>query len=255
MNDKHAPAKYENSGPVAKDSLAADSLRAHGSFSASNPTGISGSTGSGSTFAVVPEHGEKVRELHSSKPELRDDRYTGPPHDEAVHAKTGITGASGGGKQAQEAFLNEGDKRDVRPFDNDEASARGSRHTGGSDGQTRSGQHQQSESGGERGSDGGREAPLNTSTASGAFRHKGPQTGKVGDTAEDVDWSSIPTDVNTIPDVGSNDDPGRAAEDHFRQSATRQGDIAAPGARVPGSGGKVTDDDNSFRALQSEENA
>jgi hypothetical protein len=208
--------KAEHAGPIPKDSLAADSLRSGGSFAEGpNPAGISGATGSGGTFGVVPTAGAKVESHTGKKPETP----LGKP-DAATKHKAGQVGTTGGGKQTQEAFSAGGigphGKRTATSFEHD--AAKGSEHSGGS-------MQQRSAAGSAGLKHGGGEAPLNTGTNSMAFAGSsgGKNEGKVGDSAKNVDWSRIPKDTRTTTDIGSKDDPGRLAEINMHKKTMTHG--------------------------------
>ncbi|KAF8545267.1 hypothetical protein BDD12DRAFT_871556 [Trichophaea hybrida] len=199
--------KPENPGPIAKDSLAADSLRSEGSFaSGPNAAGISDATGASGTFCADPEGGSKVSRYDGKKPE----EALGEP-DDTVKSKAGKVRSQGGHESVEDA------------------GGRGSSHTAGS----------QSYAAAVRGG----ETQLNATTNPKAFSEMGvPSEGKVGESAEDVDWSKISKDTNTITDIGGEKDPGRLAEQKMlKKSVTR------------GGGENIADEGNSFAQLDEEE--
>lgn len=222
-------------------------MRSGGDFAKGpNSAGISGSTGSGSTFAADPHGGGKVTTYDGKKPESRTAEALGKPADD-VKRKTGQTGTLGGGKQTQQAALGGGigphGKGTQTEMEHD-SGARGSTHSAGSHGKHTStsdakkkgdaGSHAKSHGGGGGGgagavggggsSHGGKEAPLNTSTNPNAFSGLGvKQTGKVGESAEDVDWSKISKDTNTTTAMGSEEDPAREADLNMRKKAMHLG--------------------------------
>ncbi|RPA71916.1 hypothetical protein BJ508DRAFT_335565 [Ascobolus immersus RN42] len=84
--------KLENSGPVAKDSLAAESLRSGGSFSKGNPTGISDVKGSQGTFAGHTLH-DDIADIHRGKKPERMDIDGEESRKHHLHnSSTGISG-------------------------------------------------------------------------------------------------------------------------------------------------------------------
>jgi hypothetical protein len=227
--------KAEHAGPVAKDSLAAESMRAGGDFAKGpNPAGISGSSGSGSTFAADPHGGGKVSTYDGKKPETRVEEALGKPDDD-VKRKSGQTGTTGGGKQTQEAvsassLAGRGAKTEPEHDD----SARGSAHSAGSQ------KSAQADAPKESGR-GAHEAPLNTATNPKAFSGLGvKRTGKVGESAEDVDWSAISKDTNPTTNMGSDEDPARLADLGARKAALHPG------------GDNTGEEGNSFKGLGEE---
>ncbi|KAF8247873.1 hypothetical protein K440DRAFT_628104 [Wilcoxina mikolae CBS 423.85] len=222
--------KPENPGPIANDSLAADSLRSGGSFasgpnapgisggsfaSGPNAPGISGATGASGTFCADPEGGSKVSRYDGKKPE----EALGEP-DDRVKSKAGQVRSQGGHERVEDA------------------GGRGSSHTAGSQSYAAAAAR-------------GGETQLNTAINPKAFSGMGvpsegkdgvPSEGKVGESAEDVDWSKISKDTNTTTDIGGEDDPGRLAEQKMlKKSVTRGG-----GENIAGEG-------NSFAQLDEEE--
>lgn len=223
--------KCEAPGPVASDSLAAESLRSEtGQFAATqaaNP-GISGASSNTSTFNVVPHGDEKITTLPPSASASQRSRdsaseHLGPP-DAQTKSKAGATGSTGGGKQTQAAFGGAG-------------GARGSKHTGGS-----------TAGGAVRGDSGGAAKNATTaataataSTTGSAERNTDDSartTGTVGH-GENVDWSRIPKDTMMNPD----EDPGRVAAQQLAGRAQAQG----VGANT------ASDARNAFDVLESEE--
>ena len=69
----HNDRKIENSGPVANDSLAAESFRSGGSFSKGNPTGISDVKASHGTFSGHSQHDNVGDVYRGKKPESMND--------------------------------------------------------------------------------------------------------------------------------------------------------------------------------------
>lgn len=236
--------KYEHSGPVAKDSLAADSLRAGGSFSAGGPTGISGSSGSGSTFAADPrEGGGNIRTLHGGKEDLEEglghaDRqvkektkesgdFSGSGSRgafnvsagelESLNAEGGRIGASSGGGGLGPSKYSGGDSIAEE--------GRGSRQTAGSTTTTTSG---------------GRDKPIK----------KVPKTTRNEEILEPgLDWSEVPKDIETLPEIGSPEDPGRVGEIHLLLRKARRDFALATG--IPKGG----DSENPYEALSDSESA
>lgn len=177
--------------------MAAESLRSGGSFaSGPNAAGISGATGASGTFTADPEGGSKVSRYEGKKPEAA----LGKP-DAQVKSKAGQVGSVS------------------RQRGLEKESARGSSHTAGS----QSSQPPDSTGSKHRGGGGG-EAPLNTGTNPKAFSGMGaPSEGKVGESAEDVDWSKISKDTNATTNIGGEDDPGRLAEQKMYKKTTTHG--------------------------------
>jgi len=234
--------KAEHAGPVAKDSLAAESMRAGGDFAkVPNPAGISGSSGSGGTFAADPHGGGKVRTYDGKKPETRAEKALGKPDDDAKR-KSGRTGTTGGGKQTQKAASaspRAGGGTKTEPEHDD--SAKGSAHSAGSQKKRRTSVQADTpkKSGASRTqSHGAHEAPLNTATNPKAFSGLGvKRTGKVGESAEDVDWSTISKDTNPTTNMGSDEDPARLADLGARKAALHPG------------GDNTGEEENSFKCL------
>ncbi|KAI5793280.1 hypothetical protein EDC01DRAFT_91901 [Geopyxis carbonaria] len=232
---KHA-TKSEAPGAIAKDSLAADSLRSpSGKFAAGqgNP-GISGAGSKNSTFNAVPSGDEKVRTLPPSSQRNKDDEsgHLGPA-DAKTKSKAGLTGSVGGGKQTQEAFSASAPET--------LAGARGSKHSGGS---TTGGAAKNTSSSASKNSGGGTGKHSKNTTASktsgGAAKNTDDhdETGTVGK-GEDVDWSKIPKDTKMNPD----EDPGRVAAQQFAGRTQRQG----VGSE------HTAEERNAFEVLESEE--
>lgn len=272
--------KAEAAGPVAQDSLAADSMRSGGSFaSGPNPAGISGVKGSNSTFAAVPQGDEKVKTFEGKRPDNRDDVDIGGRADDKIKSQAGRVGASGGeGMQREQGYMGgegvigdkdaTGNEMGAGTYTSKERSsggssggggggdidsARGSKHSGGSSGQPQestgsqkegSSQSQSTSSSG--GKHYGGETTVNTATnpTHEIFTSGGKKEGKVGDSAEDVDWSKISKDTKTTTDIGSEDDPGRAAEQKLMKQSMSTGYTED---------GKVPKGDNQFENLKAEE--
>jgi len=226
---KHA-SNPENAGPITKDSLAAESLRSDGSFASGNPAGISSVGSENNTFNIKSDN---ARILHGGKEETRDEGMIGRA-DKDVKSKAGQTGTTGGGKQAQYSFNDESrDSRGESAIDDlKNAGSRGSSHTAGSTGRS-TGRSGNTETAGARGS-------AHTAGSTGGSG----STGTVGRGGEDVDWSKIPNETRPVTDIGSEDDPARAGEQHFIKSATRQGGMTS---------GRQAEAGNPYSALNSEE--
>lgn len=73
-----------------------------------------------------------------------------------------------------------------------------------------------------------------------------PTTSKSKQSSEDVDWSKISTDTRTTTNIGSDEDPGRAAEQKL------VGRTLAAGGSSGGSG-KTTAEKGGFEQLSNEE--
>lgn len=251
---RHDP-KLENSGPVASDSLAADSLRSGGAFSAGNPTGISGARGSSGTFAVDPAEGGNVRILHGKKEDILSSGKGGHP-DSEVREKAKETPISGGGSQAQGAFNVSHDELESKDATgrrlgasknsdgglsaskyadgggvSGDAEGRGSRHTAASGG-----------SGGSGGSG---------SSSEPHAKRVVPNTARSEETLEEgLDWSKVSKDTVSTTDIGGPDDPGRVAEKHMAKQVGRKDQgLGYTGGKMGG------DSDNSFDVLNDTEGA
>lgn len=236
--------KLENSGPVPADSLAAESLRHSGAFSAGNPTGISGARGSSGTFAADPGESGNVRTIHGKKEDVLDS--SSPDH--ATEEKPKETSISGGGNQTHEAWkvsdLEGTDATGRRPGASKNAGGGGggsglsaSKYARGGD--TSEGRGSRHTAGGGSG---------NTEPH---VKNVVPNTARSEETLEEgLDWSKVPKDTTPTTDVGGPDDPGRIAEKHM---------IAQKGRRDQGlghTGGKIGgDSDNSFGVLNDSEGA
>ena len=228
-------------------------MRSGGDFAKGpNPAGISGASGSSSTFAADPYYGGKDITYDGKKQETRTEQALGKPDDD-VKRKAGQTGTLGGGKQRQEAMSAPGEG--IGPHgrgtksEAEHDSAKGSTHSAGSHTKTSDaaknsgGSQAQSRGGGgaSGSSHGGKEAPLNTATDPKAFSGLGvKQTGKVGESAEDLDWSKISKDTNTTTEMGGEEDPARLADLNLRMKALHTG------------GDNTGEEANSFRELGEE---
>ncbi|KAH0612828.1 uncharacterized protein H6S33_009208 [Morchella sextelata] len=236
--------KYEHSGPVAKDSLAADSLRAGGSFSAGGPTGISGSSGLGGTFAVDPrEGGGNVRTLHAGKEGLEG----GLGHaDRQVREKTKECGDFSGSGSMGAYNVSAGEFESL----NTEGGRIGASSGGGGLGASKY-------SGGDSTAGEGRgsrqTAGSTTTTTSGGHGNpskKVPHTARNEETLEPgLDWSKVPKDTKITTDIDSNEDPGRAGAIHMLAQKAKR-DYAMGTTR-----GKGGDNENRFDLLNDSEGA
>lgn len=101
-------AKREYAGPIASDSLAAESLRSGGHFAEGNPADISGVSGSRGTFASHPDaSGPHYQEIPAGHKKGDQDVFeTGKKGgmDEDMKTKAGRVGTLGGGQQTEEGF-------------------------------------------------------------------------------------------------------------------------------------------------------
>ncbi|KAI5845107.1 hypothetical protein DFP73DRAFT_548128 [Morchella snyderi] len=236
--------KYEHSGPVAKDSLAAESLRAGGSFSAGGPTGISGSSGSGGTFAADPrEIGGNVRTLHGGKEDLEE--VLGHA-DRQVREKTKESGDFSGSGSMSSFNMSAGELESLNPEGGRiGASSRGgglgaSKYSGGD-----------STAGEGRGSrqTAGSTAATTTGGEHGNPSKKVPNTARNQETLEPgLDWSKVSKDTTTTADIGSNEDPGRVGESRMLAQKAKKDYSGAIG-------GKGGDNENIFDLLGDSEGA
>jgi len=202
--------KAEHAGPVAKDSLAAESMRAGGDFAKGpNPAGISGASGSSGTFAADPHGGGKVSTYDDVK--RKSSRAGGGTKTEPEHDDSAKGSAHSAGSQEK--------RRTSAQADTSKKSGASCTH-----------------------SHGAHEAPLNTATNPEAFSGLGiKRTGKVGESAEDVDWSTISKDTNPTTNMGSDEDPARLADLGARKAALHPG------------GDNTGEEENSFKVLGEED--
>ncbi|KAF8421386.1 hypothetical protein EV426DRAFT_608995 [Tirmania nivea] len=226
--------KHEYAGPIASDSLAAESLRSGGHFAEGNPAGISGVSGSSSTFAAHPNaSGPHYQEIPSGHKKGDQDVFeTGRKGgiDNDLKTKAGRVGTVGGGQQTEEGFAGvdaqgrstkhpitvqypvrkRGDVEQHRKKSDEEHLQLGFR------GCMSAGECEEEEE------------QSKTSESKRSKKYRGPShnrsAGVVGQPelaeTDQVDWEKIPKDFEPPP-VGTEDDPGRVAELNFAKLATR----------------------------------
>lgn len=212
--------KREYAGPIASDSLAAESLRSGGHFSEGNPVGISSVTGSHSTFTGHPEdsgaHFEEIKPGH--KKGDQDHFETGKlgGMDEDMKTKAARVGILGGYQTPEEYTGGDYSGQDDHP----RLGLRGGMAPVDSDNKGESG---------DKGLSSSKYAPSTTTHAVGTVGNEEVKR------REQPDWSKISKDTTPTTNIGGPDDPGRAAAEKF--SARQQG------AEHVKSGGAVREED------------
>jgi len=226
--------KHEYAGPIASDSLAAESLRSGGHFAEGNPADISGVSGSRSTFAAHPDasgpHYQEILPGHKKRDQDVFETGRKGGIDDDLKTKAGRVGTLGGGPQTEEGFAGvdaqgrstkhpitvqypvrkRGDVEQHRKKDDEEHPQLGLR--GG-----------MAPGGGEE-----EEEQSKTSEGKRSKKYRGPShnrpVGVIGSLEwtekEQVDWDSIPRGFEPPP-IGTEVDPGRVAELHFAKLVTR----------------------------------
>jgi len=230
--------KHEYAGPIASDSLAADSLRSGGHFAQGNPADISSVTGSRGTFASHPEpSGPHYQEIPAGHKKGDQDVFeTGRAGgvDDDVKIMSGHYAGRRGDVEQHRAGK-------VDDAEHPKLGLRG----GMAPGEEARGQH---------GLNSSKYAP-STSTH---------DVGTVGLEAvkqkQTPDWSKISKDFEPTTNIGSDEDPGRLAEQRSAKMATRQysgtnkqDQPGEPQRFDRGTVGTVPTTENAYQGLNSEE--
>jgi len=223
--------KHEYAGPIAYDSLAAESLRSGGHFAEGNPADISSVSGSSSTFAGHPEpsgpHYQEIPPGHKKGDQNIFETGRKGGVDDDLKTKAGRVGTLGGGLQTKEGFAGV------------DAQGRSTKHPitvqhpvhkrGDVEQHKKKGDEEHLQLG-HRGSmdlgEGQEQGKASEGKRSEKYRvpsHNRP-VGVVGPSElvekEQVDWEKIPKDSGLSP-VGTEDDLGGVAEPHFAKLVTR----------------------------------
>lgn len=204
--------KYEGAGPVASDSLAAESDRAGGGFSenaGSEPLGVSGSS---STFNNTDTSGAATLDAAPNAAE-REDRST--------YQETSGTTEGPGGVKYPEGLGGQGDFSGQHSLNG---------YSGGptSDKQALSSGSATYDTSGSTGAPDS--APSYISTANTASAQSGKPHGKnITEGGFDSDPSN---NASFTSDIGDKDDPGRLSENHLQRQTLESGiDAGASGPR------------------------
>lgn len=247
MKDHGKDPKVEHPGAIAKDSLAAESIRSDkGTFAGGGNPGISGAGAGNSTFAA--EGGREMTAPGGKKGSGKDADEAHAP----VYQTRSQTRSQSHNQDSQKMSGKESSqRRGSTGGSSDLKSARGSAHTGGSGGATGS-----THTGGSHADEAkpmshhGGDAPANTSTTGGRSvmpaEQRSGETGKVGD-ADDVEWHKVGRDTKAR-DIGSEDDPARKAETDMSARAAR-----STGVTGGGEGMEKVGDQNPYSALEGKE--
>ncbi|KAF8458564.1 hypothetical protein BDZ91DRAFT_800235 [Kalaharituber pfeilii] len=257
--------KYEYAGPITSDSLAAESLRSGGQFSKGNPADILSVSGDHSTLASQPDprapHFQEIKPGHRKHDEEVFETGRKGGMDENLKTKAGRVGTLGGGNQTTEGFgVVDAQGNDTTTIETvrNPVPRRGDveQHRHRKDDHTRLGLRG-GMAPGEEGKQGqglrsSKYAPSTTTYDSGTVGSRERKQ------EESPDWSKISKDTIPTTNIGSEEDPGRAAELHFAKSATRQEQSATQdqyekSRGVAGEGGVVTGKENPYRDLNSDE--
>lgn len=105
MTSQKGETKHEYAGPIASDSLAAESLRSGGQFAKGNPADISSVTGAHSTFASHPDTGyQEIKPGHKKGDQETFETGRAGGMDEDLKTKAARVGTLGGGIQHNEGY-------------------------------------------------------------------------------------------------------------------------------------------------------
>jgi len=241
----HTDLKHEYAGPIAADSLAAESLRSGGLFAQGNPADILSVKGAHGTFASHPEatglHFQEIQAGHKRSDE--DVFETGKPGgiDEDFKTKSARVGTLGGANEDIEPprptdkkgnYIKRSELARMAAEEREKAGLppdTATKKAGG--GQASKAEHpklslrgggaededkQNSGGSGHQGLSASKYAPSTTT-------HK---VGTVGNDAvknkEEPDWSKVSKDTKSNPDIGGADDPSRDASAQFARAARRE---------------------------------
>lgn len=226
VDDPKASRKAEYSGLVANDSLAADSLRSGGPFSKGNPTGISDVPASKGTFAGNINK-DDIADVHYGKANEKVKLGKG----EAINRIGNVS--SVGGKTMEEAFSGnyEGAGKTSTTFTkkSEHRGGRGTRHTGGA-------------------SNAERHAEDLAKTEESRPETQPRQFASLQKKSISPEEISA-HDTETTTDIGSEEDPGRSAEQKFiDRNAGEEAILAGPGRSTP----RAERTGNPFEALSEE---
>lgn len=255
MKSVHGEEKHEYAGPIASDSLAAESLRSGGHFAQGNPADISSVSGSKGTFASRPDpNGPHFQEiLPGHKKGDQDIFETGKAGgiDDDLKTKMGRVGTLNAGSAA-ESFSG----RDAQGNDNTNPAS--VQHPIGKRGDIEQHRKERVDSdehprlglrGGMAPSENEEERRGNLKSFKYAPSTSTHETGTVGPKAvkqqQTPDWSKVSKDFDPTTNFGSNDDPGRVAGQRSAQQSARQ----YQGAKQ----GEVETNANPYQDLKSEQ--
>merc|ERR1712113_138921 len=235
----HTDLKHEYAGPIAYDSLAAESLRAGGLFSQGNPADIFSVKGAQGTFASHPKatglHYQEIQAGHKRGDQEVFETGKAGGIDEDFKTKSARVGTLSGGNEPMEP-PRPTDKKgnyirrsELARMEAEQKAAQQSEKQGGEHKAGKEEHPKLSLRGGAAGDEdqhrrrsahhalpASRYAPSTTSH----------ETGTVGNDAvkskETPDWSKVPKDTMPTANIGGQDDPSRDASAYLARAARKQ---------------------------------